>query len=91
MAVSSTWSRCRRRSWLLAPGLSIALYASACPVLTAQAAVGDITEYPVPNANIPAIASGPDGNLWFTEYVAAKIGRITPAGKINEFPTPHSS
>jgi virginiamycin B lyase len=31
------------------------------------------------------ITAGPDGNLWFTESGAGKIGRITPAGKITEF------
>jgi len=31
------------------------------------------------------IASGPDGNLWFTEPTG-KIGRLTPAGALTEFP-----
>jgi hypothetical protein len=33
----------------------------------------------------PAAAAGPDGNLWFTEQVGNRIGRITPAGVITEF------
>ena len=53
-----------------------------------------ITEYPVPTArSVPAgIAAGPDGNLWFTEADANKIGRITTAGAITEYliPTPYS-
>jgi streptogramin lyase len=32
--------------------------------------------------------TGPDGNLWFTEYWGNKIGRITPTGTITEFPIP---
>jgi streptogramin lyase len=32
--------------------------------------------------------AGPDGNLWFTEGFVNKIGRITPAGVITEFPIP---
>ena len=28
---------------------------------------------------------GPDGNLWFTEFVGDRIGRITPAGVVTEF------
>ena len=32
------------------------------------------------------ITTGPDGNLWFTEYGGDKIGRITPSGTITEFP-----
>ena len=31
---------------------------------------------------------GPDGNLWFTETGADKIGRMTPAGVLTEFPLP---
>jgi virginiamycin B lyase len=34
------------------------------------------------------ITAGPDGNLWFTEYGGNKIGRITTAGVITEFPIP---
>src|SRR5204862_254936 len=38
------------------------------------------------------IATGPDGNLWFTEARGNKIGRITTDGVITEFhvPTPGS-
>jgi streptogramin lyase len=32
------------------------------------------------------ITTGPDGALWFTEQNASKIGRITTAGVITEFP-----
>ncbi|HSB64369.1 MAG TPA: hypothetical protein VLJ18_09400, partial [Thermoanaerobaculia bacterium] len=31
------------------------------------------------------ITAGPDGNLWFAEFAANKIGRITPAGVVTEF------
>src|SRR5262249_6074163 len=34
------------------------------------------------------ITAGPDGNVWFTDPVARAVGRITPAGKVMEFPTP---
>ena len=58
---------------------------------TAWAKVGTITEFPVPTSSShPAgITAGPDGNLWSTEALGDKIGRITPKqGKISEFPTP---
>ena len=43
----------------------------------------DTEEHPhEPNS----IAAGPDGNVWFTENDANEIGRITPGGKITEFP-----
>ena len=49
-----------------------------------------ITEFPIPTpgAGSLRIALGPDGNLWFTESRANKIGRITPSGEITEFPAP---
>lgn len=33
-----------------------------------------------------AIVSGPDGDLWFTEQMGRKIGRVTPSGAVAEFP-----
>ena len=47
----------------------------------------DIKEFdlPTPNSGATDITAGPDGNLWFTENGANKIGRITPAGVITEF------
>lgn len=53
---------------------------------------GAITEFSTPNSLASGeplgIASGPDGNLWFTEGGGANIGRITPAGVVTEFPLP---
>jgi streptogramin lyase len=48
-----------------------------------------ITEFTTPTADGDPyrVATGPDGNLWFTE-LAGKIGRITPAGVITEFTVP---
>ncbi|HYK52618.1 MAG TPA: hypothetical protein VEV38_03725 [Candidatus Eremiobacteraceae bacterium] len=37
------------------------------------------------------IRMGPDGNLWFTEYYANNIARVTPAGTIMEFAEPADS
>jgi streptogramin lyase len=34
------------------------------------------------------ITPGPDGNLWFTEFWSNRIGRMTPAGALTEFPIP---
>jgi len=34
------------------------------------------------------ITKGSDGNLWFSEFYADQVGRITPAGVITEFPLP---
>ena len=58
-------------------GLVAGLIASSGSAL---AALGDVTEYPVPTvASHPAyIASGSDGNLWFTDSVQNNIGKIAP-------------
>jgi len=52
-----------------------------------------IQEFPVltPASRPFGIAAGSDGNLWFTESAADKIGRITPGGVITEFPLPVGS
>jgi streptogramin lyase len=36
------------------------------------------------------ITNGPDGNLWFTEFYARKVARITPAGVVTEFALPQN-
>src|SRR5262249_59780556 len=51
---------------------------------------GTLTEFPVATPNTfgsatSGIVAGPDGNIWFTESSANKIGRITPGGVITEF------
>jgi len=48
------------------------------------------TEFLTPTAGVgpTSITTGPDGNLWFTEYEGDNIGRITPNGTITEFPIP---
>jgi streptogramin lyase len=60
------------------------------PAGGALAAVGDITEYAVPTAasHPESIVSGPDGNLWFTEFDGNKIGRVTPSGMFSEYAVP---
>ncbi|MFN8185364.1 MAG: fibronectin type III domain-containing protein [Candidatus Nanopelagicales bacterium] len=39
-----------------------------------------------PGVELWGITAGPDGNMWFTEASGDKVGRITPAGVITEFP-----
>jgi streptogramin lyase len=51
---------------------------------------GTISQFAIPSAasEPTALAAGPDGNLWFTEYKGEKIGHITPSGTIAEFAIP---
>ena len=50
---------------------------------------GALTHHEVPTPRPPGdpyrITLGPDGNLWFTEIFAGKIGRVTPSGTVTEF------
>ncbi len=65
-----------------------------CSVLTVgvaavSAATIPITEFPLPalSSAPSSITTGPDGNLWFIEAVASKIGKMSPSGVVlGEFP-----
>ena len=37
-----------------------------------------------------SITAGPDGNLWFTEFWANRVGRLTPSGSLTEFTIPRA-
>jgi len=54
---------------------------------------GNFVKFRVPtlSSGLIAIAAGPDGNMWFTEDRADKIGRISMSGAITEFPLPTSN
>jgi streptogramin lyase len=49
-----------------------------------------LTEFSVPAANpgLTGLAVGPDGNLWFKETAANRLGRLTPDGTLTELPLP---
>ena len=49
---------------------------------------GAISEFPIPTANSrpQGLTRGPDGALWFTEYLGGKIGSVTTDGTITEYP-----
>jgi len=94
--------RHRRRSVVRQPrlrltGARVALVAASLAIITggrvesASAAepLGSITEFTAglnAGSSLNVIATGPDGNLWFTDQGSTKaIGRITTAGQITEF------
>jgi virginiamycin B lyase len=54
--------------------------------VAAVATAQPFTEFAVGAGTIGGIAAGHDGNLWFTETAANRIGRITPTGIIDVFP-----
>jgi virginiamycin B lyase len=63
---------------------------TASVTVTAAIPIVTITEFPIPTSHaVPVgITAGPDGNVWFTEDQASKIGRITPVGVVTEFALP---
>jgi uncharacterized repeat protein (TIGR01451 family) len=64
----------------------VAFAALSLSVGTAQAQT--VTEYSsgiTANSGPAEIASGPDSNLWFTEYAGQRIGQITPTGVVTEY------
>ena len=87
-----------RHKWLtvllvLLVGLLVGCGASTSPPsgLTPTSAK-QISEFPIPTSSSSpfAITAGPDGNLWYTEDTANRIGQITPSGRISEFSVPTS-
>ncbi|HEY3492627.1 MAG TPA: hypothetical protein VGK43_06720, partial [Solirubrobacterales bacterium] len=42
---------------------------------------------PTPNSGPQKITTGPDGNLWFTESLGNRIGRVILPGPASEIPT----
>jgi streptogramin lyase len=59
-------------------------------VSSSALAAPTITEFASGTGPTDAVL-GPDGNVWFVETTANKIGRVTPAGGISEFSTGLSS
>lgn len=54
---------------------------------------GVMTEFAVPTSpSAPfGITAGPDGAMWFTDYDASAIGRVSLDGKITKYDTPSAS
>ena len=74
-------------------GNSIASFApGSCAIGTPNTCTG-VSQFPIPTSGAGAykIVQGPDGNIWFTENGASKIGILVPStGHIFEIPTPSS-
>jgi streptogramin lyase len=86
--------------WRLRLSVVVAISAQFLTVAVASATAGTLTEFPLPLndsfCSCPLnIASGPDGNLWFTEpgggFGNGAIGKITTAGFITEYTLPNAN
>ena len=71
-------------SWTQGP--SLAMPSSGSPAV--RVGVVRVFRMPVPGALPFDIAADPDGSMWFTEFAANKIGRISGTGAITEFTVP---
>jgi streptogramin lyase len=72
----------------IAPLFALLLSALALVIpVAASAAPGEVTDYALPYESEPeGIAAGPGGDLWFAEHGTGKIGRISQAGGLTEYP-----
>ncbi len=68
--------------------LIAAVAAAAAPAGAVDLCITEFSAGITPGASPIGITAGPDGNLWFTEYGANQIGRITPDGDVTEFAIP---
>lgn len=77
------------RTRILAISAGVTLAASAL-VAPSYAAVGNATEFNMPNFAAPyGLILGPDGNIWVANGGGANvISRVTPAGTVTNFPLP---
>jgi virginiamycin B lyase len=48
---------------------------------------GTISEYQLPSPGVASeIATGADGNVWFTELATRQVGKVTTCGVVSEYP-----
>jgi virginiamycin B lyase len=60
-------------------------------VVSRMTLTGKVTAYQLASGTGPGgIVEGPDRAMWFTEYTAGRIGRVTASGAIKEFSLPNS-
>ncbi len=79
----------RARPPVLAVVLSLFLGMQLSASVRSAEAQSFITyDVPTPDSAPLAIVTGPDGNLWFTESNANKIGVVTPFGTFTEYDIP---
>jgi streptogramin lyase len=78
------------RAFVLFACIAATFAISGCFARVTYAPKTPVVEFKIPtrDSGPEGIATGPDGNVWFTESKAYKIGRITPQGTINEFEVP---
>ena len=76
-----------------ATGQAAMVGATAHDAIVQMTPAGAFTVFPLPQpGSAPyGLATGPDGNLWFAEFYANAIGRLTPQVVFVELPVPPRS
>jgi virginiamycin B lyase len=77
--------------YLISTLLLVFSFFSIFPAIVSASPTVNSFNIPTSNAEPFNITSGPDGNLWFTELNANKIGQLTPLGQFTEFNIPSSN
>jgi virginiamycin B lyase len=75
----------------LAPGRGGVLWVSELSggKLLRISRTGKMREFPLPKGTRPyGVAAAPDGNVWFADRGRNRIGLVTPAGRVFEYPVP---
>jgi virginiamycin B lyase len=67
----------------------MAVLAFALPSGASALELGKIEEFT--GAAPTNLVAGPEGNVWFTDLAAGKVGRVTPGGTITEYVCPGCS
>ncbi len=76
------------RRWSLCILLGLALAAALSgPALAITPTITEFSNGITALGDPTSITVGPDGNLWFVEYQAGRIGKVTPQGAITEVAT----
>jgi streptogramin lyase len=90
MSMGGKTNRSRPLVLVAAAGLVLAAVGPVLHGSYALAAIGDITEHTIPTASSQPydIVAGPDGNLWFTERNANKVGKVSTSGSFTEYTVP---
>ena len=65
--------------------LMVAATVWAAPVPASAYTISEFSSGLMASSGPVEIVTGSDGNLWFTDYGASAIGKITPSGVITEF------
>lgn len=87
MTVAANRAACRLG---IVVGGILTVAVGSTPALAGQASPWTIYPLPTPVSGPCATTVTPGGTDWFVEWATSRIGRVTPDGKLSEFPIPQA-